>query len=48
MDIFLLLPEEMGGDRVQGVGTELVITLDDLEDIKLDTAFNIWRKSKGF
>ena len=38
VDVLLLLAQELGTDRVECVRTQLVITLDDLENIKLDTA----------
>lgn len=38
MDVFLLFLKELGTDGVERVRTQLVVTLDDLEDIKLNAS----------
>lgn len=40
VDILLLLSQKVGGDRVQGVGGELVVSLDGCHQVKLDAAID--------
>lgn len=43
VDLFLLLAEEMGADGVQRVGTELVVSLHDGEDVELQSTVEVDR-----
>ena len=43
MHVFLLLVQEVEGDGVQCVGSELIITNQDKEKIKGDPSVNIYR-----
>lgn len=38
--IFLLLPQEVCRDSIQGVAAQLVVTLDGLQQVELDAAVN--------